>query len=326
MPQRVTIKDIALQAGVGTSTVSRVLNGDPLVKESTRRKVLDICAKMHYVPSESARMLVQGKGRRNTVALLLPTIAHQYFYEIISSLQKVLSGSGQYAMVFNTHHGDESVVHHIIAMHMSAVVVLGDSQLSDAEKELLRLHHIHLLYVDRYEPQAHCITYNNHTGGALAAEYLIERGCSRVLMIGIVERTQQQHDRFSSFRRRFEELAPTGSCADLYAALEEDSYTVTRHLLHGSPEIDGIFYFSDLMAYGGLQARRDTNTCISIIGYDDIFPSQFMELTTVAQPPAELGRRAADLLLELLAASDEQVGQLELQQVCLEPYLVQRSQ
>ena len=320
--KKVTIKEVAARAGVGLGTVSRVLNNSVNVKESTREKVLEAARELNYVPNGAARMLVKQSSSVATVGLLLPIVENQFFFELIKSIHSRLKEDHVNIMIFNTDYGQDSVMHHIIEQRLAGVLTLGDPPLTDSEQDILNAHHVPFLYVDYHDDKANYVTFNSRTGSHLAADYLISRSCKKIMMMGITDRSQQQLDRFKGFRERIG--ADRGiQLSELCINSMEDSYEISRTLLN-DPELDGIFYFSDTMAYGGIQARMESGRDIAIIGYDDIFPSRYMKLSTIRQSSEILGTVAAEVIIELIKHT-EQPEKRTLIQKTLEPELVNRN-
>lgn len=308
MHNKITIKDIAREAGVGISTVSRVLNGYPLVKEETRTRVLDICNKRNFIPNGAARMLVKKSGQENTIAIVMSEIAHQFFFELISSMQANMRNAGFHAMIFNTDQGRESVIQYIIELGISAVIIMGTPQISDADKELLRLYRVPLLYIDRHDKDSNFITYSNHHGGRLAASYLAEKGATQVMLVGLTDRSEPQVDRFEGFLAYLKEANLTMRTQEVLVSDEQGAYTLAKSLMLDQ-SIDGYFFFIDTMAMAGKQAARDLNRNVPIIGYDDIFPARFMNLTTVRQSVAVLGEKTVGIIKTLITEHPEHLIQ-----------------
>lgn len=318
---KTTIKDIAAKAGVGIGTVSRVLNNNPNVKESTRKLVLDIAKELNYVPNGAARMLVRRSATVATVGLLLPIMENQFFFEIIKSIHSRLKAANINIMIFNTDHGQESAVQHIVEQRLAGVLTLGDPPLTPLERETLDAHEVPFLYVDYHEADANYVTFDSMVGSSLAADYLYSRDCKKIMLIGLMDRSQQQRDRFNGFRKRME-MYEDVQVSELCIQSEDQSYEITRTLLHDK-SLDGIFFFSDIMAYGGIQAKIEVETDISIIGYDDIFPSRFMKLSTIRQSSEILGTTSAEMMIELISSRSGS-GEKELLQRVLIPELVVR--
>ena len=321
MSEKVTIKDIACRAGVGLGTVSRVLNNSPNVRESTRAKVLRIADELNYIPNGAARMLVRQSQFIPTVGLLLPIVENQFFFELIKHIHTSLKAVGYNIMIFNTDQGQDSVIHHIVENQLTAVLALGYPPLTESERELLNIHKIPFLYVDYDDKDANYLTIDNIEGSRMAADYLVSRQCRKVIMVGLTDSSQQQIVRFRGFRKRAEEVGDL-QVSEICINSEEECYDISLTLMNDE-NLDGIFYFSDTMAYGGLQARTESGASISIIGYDDIFPSKFMRLSTIRQSAEVLGTEAARMIVELIRRRDAGEEDRVMQKVLL-PELIDR--
>ncbi|MBF9018987.1 MULTISPECIES: LacI family DNA-binding transcriptional regulator [unclassified Oceanispirochaeta] len=321
MGDNITIKDIAAKAGVGIGTVSRVLNNSPNVKDSTRSEVLRIAKELNYVPNGAARMLVRQSHSSATVGLLLPVVENQFFFELIKYIHSCLKEQQFNIMIFSTDHGHDSVVHHIVEQRLTAVLTLGDPPLTASEQEILNFHKIPFLYVDYHDAESSFITYDSVKGSVLAADYLISRQCKKIMMIGLTDRSQQQLDRFDGFRKRAEEVGGI-QVSELCINSEEECCDISLSLMNDK-SLDGIFYFSDTLAYGGIQARMECGRKVSIIGYDDIFPSKYMKLSTVKQSSEILGTRAAEMVIEMVRQREDG-EEKKLLQAILEPQLIDR--
>lgn len=322
MTDKATIKDIAKAAGVGISTVSRVLNGYSGVREKTRDRVLQVCREMNFVPNAAARMLVKQSGQENTIALLMPFVAHQFFFEVITELQNTLKQFNLHSMIFSTEQGEEPVIHDILELRIRAVIIMGSPRLSSADHSLLKLYKVPLLYIDRHDQDSNFIAYDNIMGGRLAAQYLIEKKCRNVIFMGLADKSVQQNERFSGFRNYIAEHGGETSINEVFVEDEMAVYRLTRSLMQ-DPSIDGFFYFTDTMAMAGKQAARELQTRAEIIGYDDIYPSQFIDLSTIRQSTRVLGVEAANIIRELIRRTDDETG-IPLVQKILEPELIIR--
>lgn len=319
MRKKYTIKDIAQEAGVGIGTVSRVLNNNPKVKAETRRRVLEICRELNYIPNGAARTLVSRKSQTDTAGILLPVVENQFFFELIKYIHSRLKADGIHTMIYNTDHGQDSAIPSIIEQQLSAVITLGDPPLTSEEKDILDFHRVPFLYVDHHEEDSNYVTFDNIHGSRLAAGYLLEKQCKKIIMIGIHDKPQQQRDRFIGFRSHIIEMSPNTEVREM-TILEEDAYAISRTLM-SDPDLDGLFYFSDTMAYGGIQAKMEQQSEVAIIGYDDIFPSRFLNLSTIRQSSELLGTSAAEMVLQLIRNEDN--GDDLIQKV-LSPELVNR--
>ncbi len=317
----VTIKDIARVSGFGVGTVSRVLNGSPFVKDETRKKVMAVAKKLGYRPNKVAKMLVTGRFPQSTIGVLLPKITHRFSMEIVSGIYSRLNELGYNLLVFNIGKKREDVFEHIRYTHFTGLIVMLNP-LSGPEKLMLRNENTHFVYLDFHEEGENSIFFNNRMGGRLAAEYLVSRGCKRIAFVGDLAKTIQREERFSGFKGALEEMG-VGLVGEFYIPVDErESYRLTWKIIEAG-NIDGIFFYSDDLALGGLRAKREKKSDIRIIGYDDIQAAGYLGLSTVRQDANLLGRLGAEIIVNLIESG---VGVEEEEKVyrCLKPSLVDR--
>ncbi len=317
----VTIKDIARVSGFGVGTVSRVLNGSPFVKEDTRKKVMAVAKKLGYRPNKVAKMLVTGRFPQSTIGVLLPKITHRFSMEIVSGIYSRLNELGYNLLVFNIGKKREDVFEHIRYTHFSGLIVMLNP-LTEPEKLMLRNENTHFVYLDFHEKEENSIFFNNRMGGRLAAEYLVNHGCKRIALVGDLAKTIQREERFSGFKEALDNMG-VELVTELYIPVDEkESYKIATEIIEEG-EIDGIFFYSDDLALGGLRAKRERKSNIRIIGYDDIQAAGYLGLSTVRQDANLLGRLGAETIVNLIRS---EVGVEEEDKVykCLRPRLVDR--
>jgi DNA-binding LacI/PurR family transcriptional regulator len=314
----ITIRDIAREAGVGIATVSRVLNASPDVKESTRRRVLDIIKRHNYRPNSMARWLVRRDQEDAIIGIILPIFDNQYFFEFIESAYRTLSTTGYNLMIFNAAKGREELFSRLLDGNLAGLFFCNDPRLSFDELEQLKEAGIPYLLVDDYREEENCVAQDNYTGGRIAAEYLISRRVRRPVCIGLQEQYAHQRDRFAAFAEECSKRPGVMPLPTRLLSRESGSYELTKSLIE-SGEGDGYFFFSDTLAFGGLKAVRELKVDIPLIGYDDISFSEFAGLTTVRQSADLLGRLAVEKLIYLIER--DPTARIEL---LLEPELVVR--
>jgi LacI family transcriptional regulator len=317
-----TIKDIAKVSGFGVGTVSRVLNGGSLVKDKTRQHILQVVKQLNYRPNKLAKMLVTGNYTSSIIGVILPLITHRFFMDIVGGIYNKLNELGYNLLVFNIGTKREQVFKHIEQVDFSGLLILADP-LSKEEKSMLATHHSQFIYLDYHEKDEDSIYFNNNMGGRLAATYLVEKKCKRVVFIGDLLNTQQQVERLAGFK---EELAAKGLrlIEEMYINIdEEESFRVTENIIRNR-KFEGIFYYCDDLALGGLRAKRQLGSKVRIVGYDDIDASAYLGLSTVRQSAAKLGARGAEKIIELIQETASPSDTLAISE-CLQPELVDRN-
>lgn len=312
-----TIKEIAKLSGVSPMTVSNVINKKyHKVSEKTIEKVEQIIEELNYVPNLTARTLVSKSS--NIVVLIIPQTLeddpdkdyamHNPFYgEFINSIEFNLRKRGYYMMLRFVSE-DEVYYPSLKLWNADGVIVLGTDQ-KQFDLNLDNLD-IPLVLVDSYVQHAndYCtVSSDDRNGGKLAAEYLMVRGCKN---FGVV----------------CTELAVAGVSKERYegfvGALQAHGQTLKpEHVFEGFPNyeyglevaekiadtgIDGVFAFSDMMAFGIIEGLKNRGiqvpSDISVIGFDGLFISEISspKLTTVKQNIYEKGSQAVELLIASL--------------------------
>lgn len=316
-----TIKDLARVSGFGVGTVSRVLNASPKVKKETREKILQVARQLRYKPNKLAKMLVTGRHSQSVVGIILPLLTHRFSLEIMGGIYSRLNELGYSLLIFNIGNNREVMFEHIRYSHFSGLLALKDP-LNEKEKTILREHYSDFIYLDYREEGENSIFFDNYYGGRLAATYLVDRGCRKIVFIGDQTRSQQICERLQGFKEALEAFG-VQLIEEKYIPIDEvESYRITKSTIKKG-QADGIFFYSDDLAVGGLRAKRESRKKIRIIGYDDIEAAGYLELSTVRQDANSLGRLGAQKLVEILqrGQANEDSGIIS---VCLEPELVDR--
>jgi LacI family transcriptional regulator len=318
---KATIRDIARVAGVGIATVSRVLNGNPNVRSETRERVQEVIRQFGFKPNPAAQHLVRRSFQDTVVGVIIPHVENQYIFEVLAGVYRNLKGREYNILIYNAEKGRGQVFDHIGHQSLAGLIIFGDLPMKSSEKKLIRESGIPYLHLDFHSDAENYVCFDNRIGGKLAAEYLYTRGCRNVTFFGITRKSQQQHDRLTAFKARLAELG-VPDIQEIYTRSDDASYGMVYSLL-SNRLTDGIFFFSDQLAFGGLEAKQKLRSDVRIIGYDDIFPTRFTGLSTVRQSPALFGETGVKTLLTMMESSSP-VPQAPVAQIMLEPELVDR--
>lgn len=300
-----TIKDIARQAGVSIATVSRVITGSRGVNQENREKVEAILKEAGYKPNMAARQLVKGADITPSILVSLPLQVTPFFTSVIKGIRGVThSENVNLVLEENEPKAMEQLLE--LTSEGTAGVLILSRALSAEEKRLFKLHHIPYVLVDGKDFDSHCLFINSIYGSYQAARYLYELGVRKPLYIGNpIPEFGTQRDRWMGFKAFWDELQlPVKSLLGEADGSSEGflslGYQLTREAVDMRDEIDGIFYFCDEMAVGGLKALREARLGIPKIGYDGWIAGEYIGLSTMEQPAEELGREGAKLLLDIM--------------------------
>jgi DNA-binding LacI/PurR family transcriptional regulator len=312
-PARPTLADVAAAAGVGTGTVSRVLNGGVHVRESTRRHVEEVIERLGYRPSHLAAALSRGTPR--TVAILVPYLTRPSTVARLAGALAVLDEQGYYTIVCAVG-APEQRDHHLGALtarHRADGVIVVSIPLGRHHVSAFRRGSIPVVTVDvaaRGVPQT---IIDNVAGGGLATAHLLDLGHRRIGFVGDLAPPKAGRLGFVSSSHRLRgyqrELARSGIGFDpALVRLGPPGPAVAAELagqLLGLPEPPtAIFAASDTQAMGVLRAAEQRGFPVpgrlSVVGFDDVESSALLDLSTVHQPLENSGAEGARRLCALL--------------------------
>jgi DNA-binding LacI/PurR family transcriptional regulator len=316
--KRVTIKDVAAQAGVSYQTVSRVINHHPNVRSATRDRVLSVIAALNFRPNLAARSL---PSRRSLIiGLIIPYDADYLFRDPnllaqISGIDAVANAHG-YNLLLSTAGDSDSALEafeRFIRNQVADGALVVETAGGQAGSELLTqqgYYHVSLGYhLDGTAPYAvHC---DERAGAKAATIHLLKQGHRRIGIIngpsyGAVAAMQE---RLLGHQAALQEAGlsfePTMMVYGDYT--RPSGQIATRQLLALPQPPTAIFAFNDRMAMGAIRALHETGRRVpedvAVVGFDDIATAADFNpaLTTVRQASKQMGQVAAELLFKLIA-------------------------
>ncbi|GIV80646.1 MAG: LacI family transcriptional regulator [Litorilinea sp.] len=323
-PRRPTQADVARLAGVSQALVSYVLNDAAHVSipPETRQRILDAVAELGYVPNTAARSL--RTSRTFTIASIIPDITNPFYPAFERGIQDVAEPHGYDLIVYNTDGRREKEQKALRSISQARADGIIGVFFHVTARELFPLLEMGIPVV-RLEatfkpPGAYpldnlCV--NNVAAARAAVTYLIDQGHRRIAMLTWGEGPGDA--RVSGYR---EALAAHGLPAQeewirICPFTEEGGYTGMQELLRLAMPPTAVFAANDIMALGALMALRETGLRVpqdvAVMGFDDIPTARLVSpaLTTVSQFQRELGRRAAEMLLERLQGQGPPGGRSE---------------
>lgn len=299
-----TIKDVAKEAGLTVTTVSRVLNNRGYISDNAREKVNAAMKKLNYQPNEMARSL--HKKSSNTIGVIVPHIRHPYFAEMISNIEKEAYKQGYRILLCNTQGKTEKEKEYldICTSNRVAGIILFSGNVS---VELFNEMDVPVITMERaLETGTASVECDNKTGGELAAKCLIEAGCKQLLLIG----SNTGNAKLPADNRAIgfcevcqKENIPFKEIDPQMAEYENMIYgDLVVKALQDYPGTDGIFASSDVIAAQVIQVCNSMGLNIpndmKLVGFDDAIVAKLTspKLTTIHQPIKEMATLAVQLL------------------------------
>ncbi|WP_322906145.1 LacI family DNA-binding transcriptional regulator [Paenibacillus campi] len=298
-----TIKDVAKYAGVSVATVSRVINATGYVHEDTRRKVEQAVRELNYTPNEVARSLYKRKSR--LIGLLLPDITNPYFPQLARGVEDRMQESGFRLIFGNSDESKEKEQDYIQTFIQNNVVGLISST-NDPDSQVYAELNLPVVFLDRIASDRPSVYADGREGGRLAAEALVQRGSKRITILQGPEHIRTAQDRF---RGAAEWLQGMGIHYDIvrtesFAFVEAEKWA--HQLFDRHPDTDGVIASNDIVAtavlHEALRLGKKVPDDVQVVGFDDIPLSSLLSpaLSTIRQPAYDMGRAAAQLLIDLV--------------------------
>jgi len=300
--QAVTLADVAVEAGVHPSTVSRVLSRPQLIGEPTRTVVRAAIDKLGYVPNRAARQLAG--GRIGAIGVLVPDITNPFFAHVVRSVQQGCRRNGLTMLLADTDQREADELSEARALAGSVDGFVACSPVAATQQWLQVVGTAPLVFVNRRA--------NGVASVALDQQAIIELGVTHLRAAGhrSIAVVRGPHSYWSSRERdrvvrRLPGLVTYGPVRPDFEA----GIALATDLMRSN--VTGVLAFNDVQALGivaGYRAAgRSVPRDLSVVGSDDIADAAMSDppLTTVAAPVQQLGDAAFDLLARLLAGAIE---------------------
>jgi LacI family transcriptional regulator len=308
MSQKPTMNDVARLAGVGTMTVSRVLNGSANVSPETAERVKSAIHKLKYRPNEMARALRAMKSK--SIGVIVPYLYDPFFATCAHAINVVAKEHG-YLVVLTTSDEDADTEYEearlMVQRHVEGLIVIpasgGPSSLTGPEFDSM-----HVVTVDRPVPGVRfdSVLVENEAGANLAVQHLIaQHGHRRILCLGMDSSLYTMNARFEGYRKAMiaNRLAPEPMIA---CNTPEAAHAIVKSALQETPRVTAFFTANNLATRYLLAALLENGIDIpgevALIGFDDVELADILppKLTVVRQSAHDLGRVAAEMLFDRL--------------------------
>ncbi|WP_298282606.1 LacI family DNA-binding transcriptional regulator [Acidocella sp.] len=307
---RVTMQDVATEAGTSMISVSRVFRGGGLVSPALRARIEAAAGKLGYVPDRAASALAS--ARSMNVAVLIPSITNTVFVEMLAGIDAELSPHGYQMIMATTLYSaaeELRLLRGLLAFRPDGVLLTGINHLPATLKLLQSpaVPVVHMMELNN-QPGSYSVGFSQEEGGAAVARHFLARGYRR-LGFAAAQLDPRTLARGEGFRRAvmaageaapYELMVAQRSSVALGAQLLDEA-------LAAQPDIDALFFCNDDLAQGALFHAQRLGLAVpgrvAIAGFNDLPASAWTcpALTSVATPREQVGRQAAAMLLELMA-------------------------
>lgn len=311
---KVTIKDIAREAGVSISTVSNALNGVDVLKPETREHIMDVADRLHYIPNLNGKKL-KSKNTK-VIGLFTRSLKGPYFAALADIMFWECHKNGYELNIFVTWNA-KSAINNILGGQVDGSVILNKDIGEKETRSILELD-IPTVFLDREicGRRVSSVIFDSYRDGEIAAEYIIDRGLRRICYVHGVLTSYDGIWRARGFKERLE---------------KEGIMLDKRYVLHGNfernqahdemvdflekdlplPEI--IFAANDLSAFGCISALTERGYSVPqdvlVMGVDDIELCRYYSpsLTTIRTGYERQGSVAASKLIKMIHGEEGEI-------------------
>ncbi len=310
------LEDIARLSGVSRSTVSRVVNDDLNVKDSTRERVLGVIRREKYRPNIAARGLATGHTR--VIGLVIPVevsalFSDPYFPLLIQGVSAVCNAKDYLLMLWlGEPEYERQMADQILNSSLIGGIVLASALLDEPVMNALIESEMPFVTIGAHHELDHSsyVDVENVAGAESAVSHLLGLGCQRVATISGPRKMVAGLDRLIGYTKALdshnipvnEKLVVEGDFT------EAGGYAAMQILLSQHP--DAVFVANDIMAVGAMRAITQAGLRVpqdvALVGFDDMPVASQVQpaLTTVRQPKRRAGAAAATMLIDLIQSPD----------------------
>jgi len=313
---RVTINDVANIANVSITTVSRVSSESKGVSAKTRRRVLNVIKELGYSPSAMASGLKTRLSK--SIGIAVPDTIGDFYGEVINGIESVAT-ENEYNLVISLNHHivreELSAVNFFKAKKVDGAILVTTSGDDDYISFLIEEgFNIVLLDRDPHGLKVDTVKIDNFRGGYIATEYLLNLGHSNILFVKGVPYIDSSKERFNGYKKALKDKGMKFNNDFILSGdfLVDSGYlSVKRYLEEHGLNFTAIFAANDQMAIGAIKALNDKGIVVpnevSIVGFDNSYISPYVipPLTTIKQRREEMGKVAAELLLDRISSQNK---------------------
>jgi len=303
-----TIYDIAKEANVSASTVSRVINNKDGIKDETRKKVQRLLKKYNYCPNETARGLVNKSTK--IIGILVSDIRNKHHTDGAYIIEREMTLRGYCCIIFNTGLEESSKAKYMKILEqrrVEGVVMIGSSFQCEQVKQKIQEHlsNVPIIMANGYIdlPNVYGVLVDECKGVSDCVKLLASKGHKKLAYV-YDEYTPSAQMKIKGFKDGMNFIGWQGEFPVYQTEPTlQGGYDITKHLMQLNPDIDGIIYAVDLLAAGGCRALIDMNIKIpqqvSIIGSDNSIFGEicYPKLTTLDNKLLDLSITSAQILI-----------------------------
>ena len=312
MKNRPTIKDIARELNIHHSTVSRALHNHPDVKHETKKLVQSAAEKLNYSPNLMARNLK--RNTTNFIGVIVPEIEHHFFSSAVSGIEKIAYDEGFVILICQSNEDYQREVLNTRALPANNIagLIVSLSQTTHNCDHFVEYisNNGKIVFFDRVpkDLEAPKVVVDDYDAAYTATEHLIKIGRKRIAHLAGAQDVSISNARLQGYK---DALLQNGLHIDTNfiefgGFHEQNGYEGIKKILERNKNIDAVFAVNDPNALGAYEYIKEIALKIpediAVVGFSNNPMASFVtpSLTTINQPSFEMGKKAAELLIEMI--------------------------
>ena len=312
--ENVTIKDIAKELNLSTSTVSRALRGSYEISPETKKLVLDYAEKINYRPNPIALSLKERKSR--AIGVVVSEIANHYFSQAINGIESIAYNRGYHVIITQSHESQEREnvnIQHLASRNVDGLLISLSSETNDYS-HLLELHEkgLPIVFFDRIptDINTHKVSANNYEGAFRATEHLINEGFKHIAHITSSPFLSITKERLDGYKAALEKNGipyqpQLVKFCNHGGMIIEEVENELDSLFKGGSKPDALFTAGDRLTTVCFSYIKRLNNKKQMVGFTGFTNSNLGDLfsptlTVIRQPAFEIGQVATELLIQLI--------------------------
>lgn len=318
---RLTIREIAREAGVSTATVSRVMNSPDEVSRSTRDAVEVVIARHGYLSDGIAVSLAS--ARSSTIGVVIPTITNSIYAASTQAIQGVAQAAGYIVLLGVSEFSEpteDRLIRQLLKRRVDGLILTGGDR-AQALYDVIKANNVPFVITWKRMQTGlglPSVSFDNYGGALLAMNHLVDLGHRRIALIC---GRSEVNDRALERRQAYEDVmraigfAPPPDWIHEADFDHEEGRRAMQRILSGPARPTAVFCANDIQAIGALFECQEQKISVpgqmSIIGFDDVAAAQYVrpQLTTIRVPAHSMGQIAAQRLLDAVGGKKEPVSE-----------------
>jgi LacI family transcriptional regulator, galactose operon repressor len=310
----ITLKNIADLLDISVSTVSRALNGHPDIHADTKKVVNQTAQELNYHPNIVARSL-QAK-RSNQIGIIVPEIKHAFFASAISGIEDVAYNRGYTVIVAQSNEEFEREKINLNSLYTNRVagvlVSLSETTIDTDYFDFLLKEGLNIVFFDRTPEniEACKVQIDDYQSSLTAVEYLINKGYKKIVHLAGPKKLRICQLRKQGYEDAMANKGLEENIKCIEGSMHETSgYNAVENIFNNGSMVDAIFAVNDPVAIGALKKLKELKIKIpdevALMGFSNNPITELVDpkLTTTEQPAYEMGKKAAELLIEQIESN-----------------------